>query len=101
VNGKYYVIAGTRPEFNEFIQRKALELFGKGEDISLSNFVFVNASDQLRGIECPHGWFIGSWRDRSNIHEILQQLLVRYIGEPIPENLKKIYNEILPSNSNP
>jgi hypothetical protein len=100
MNGKYYVIAGTRQEFNVFIQKKALELFGKGEDISLSNFVFVNASDQLKGVESPHGWFIGSWRERSNIFEIVYELRMRHFGT-MPEGLKKVIYEILPSNSNP
>jgi hypothetical protein len=97
---KYYVICGTVFEFNEFMQRKALELFGQGDtSISLSHFVYVNSSDQLKGLVDPHGWFVGTWRDRSNIHEILHVLRTRYLREPIPEGVKEAINEILPSQS--
>ena len=75
---KYYVICGNRQEYNEFIQRKAMELFGQGyTSVSLSDFIFVNSSDQLVGKVDPHGWFVGSWRDRSNIHQILHVLRTR------------------------
>jgi hypothetical protein len=97
---KYYVICGTRQEYNEFIQKKALELFGQGDtSVSLSQFVYVNSSDQLIGRVDPHGWFIGTWRDRSNIHEILHVLRTRYLKEKIPEAVKEAINEILPSQS--
>ena len=97
---KYYVICGTRQEYNEFIQRKALELFNQGDtSVSLSQFVYVNSSDQLRGLVDPHGWFVGTWRDRSNIHEILDVLRTRYLRETIPDSVKEAINEILPSQS--
>lgn len=98
MTGKYFVICGTRQEFNEFIQSKALDLFGQGDtSVSLSQFVYVNSSDQLVGRVDPHGWFIGSWRDRSNIHEILHVLRTRYLREKMPESVREIINEILPS----
>ena len=97
---KYYVICGNRQEYNEFIQRKAMELFGQGyTSVSLSDFIFVNSSDQLVGKVDPHGWFVGSWRDRSNIHQILHVLRTRYLRETIPDSVKEAINEILPSQS--
>ena len=100
MSDKYYVICGTRQEYNEFIQRKALELFNQGDtSVSLSQFVYVNSSDQLKGLVAPHGWFVGTWRDRSNIYEILHELRTRYFREKIPEGVKEAINEILPSQS--
>lgn len=96
---KYYVICGTRQEFNEFIQKKALELFGQGyTSVSLSNFVYVNSTDQLKGISNPHGWFVGSWKDRNNIYEIMHELRIRYT-DTVPLGLKEAMNEIFPSQS--
>ena len=97
---KYFVICGTRQEYNEFIQKKALELFGQGDtSVSLSDFVYVNSSEQLVGRVDPHGWFVGTWKDRSNIHEILHEMRMRYYSKELPEGLKKAINEILPSQS--
>ena len=96
---KYYVICGTRQEYNEFIQKKAMELFNQGDtSVSLSQFVYVNDSTSLKGYSEPHGWFIGTWRDRSNIHEIIHELRIHYYNG-LPEGLKKVIHEILPSQS--
>ena len=95
-----FVIAGTRQEYNEFIQKKALELFNQGDtSVSLSQFVYVNDSTSLKGYSEPHGWFVGTWRDRSNIYEIVHELRTRYYGAELPEGLKKAIYEILPSYS--
>ena len=100
MSDKYYVISGTRQEYNVFIQKKALELFNQGDtSVSLSKFVYVNSSQQLIGKVDPHGWFIGTWKDRSNIHEIIHELRTRYFREKIPEGVKEAINEILPSQS--
>ena len=77
MNGKYYVVCGNRNEFNEFIKRKAFELFGQGNtSISLSQFVHVDSVDKIRGIHEPTGWFYGTWRERSDIKNILKVLMV-------------------------
>ena len=98
MSDKYYVICGNRQEYNVFIQKKALELFNQGDtSVSLSQFVYVNSTNQLKGRVDPHGWFVGTWRDRSNIHEILHELRTRYLRETIPESVKEAIHEILPS----
>ena len=97
---KYYVICGTRQEYNVFIQKKALELFNQGDtSVSLSDFIYVNSSDQLKGLVDPHGWFVGTWRYRSNIFQIVHELRTRYLREKIPESVKEAINEILPGQS--
>jgi hypothetical protein len=89
---KYFVVAGTRQEFNNFIRQKAMELFGAGQThISLSDFIYVT-EDSIRGHSEPHGWFIGTWRNRSDIKEILFLLRIAQRGEN--EALTKIHEEI-------
>ena len=77
---KYYVIAGTRAEYNEFIVTKAKELFGMGQDISLSHFVYVSTEDTLQGVQEPTGWLYGSWRERADIKTLLPFLISRKRG---------------------
>ncbi len=75
MNGKYYVVCGNRHEFDYFINQKALDLFGKGNDsISLSHFVYVDGADRIKGISNPTGWFYGNWKNNPKIEEIMIQL---------------------------
>lgn len=94
---RYYVICGTRDEFQRFVTEKAADMWLAGNtNITLSNFVYVNSTEQLKGISSPHGWFVGSWRDRSDIQEIIFQLGYSYrdTGEKIPETIKDIAREL-------
>lgn len=95
MNGKYYIITGTRSEYNEFILRKSHELFSMGVDISLSHFVYVVNSDVLRGIENPTGWFYGTWRERPDIKPLMQELLARKRGFQNMEVLRKNFEDIM------
>ena len=74
--GKYLVVAGNRNEFQIFIKRKCQELWAPGYNISMSNFVYVAGEDQLRGYSNPQGFFVGTWRERNDIEQILNILLV-------------------------
>ena len=94
---KYYVICGNRNEFQIFVTKKAADMWLAGEtSVSLSNFVFVHSSEQLKGVSCPHGWFVGTWRDRSNIQEIVLELGFRYgsAGFVVPESITTIAREL-------
>ena len=72
MNGKYYVVCGNHNEFNDFIRRKAFELFGHGDtSISLSDFVYVDSKEKIIGIHEPTGWFYGTWKNNPNIEDIM------------------------------
>ena len=97
MNDKYYVICGNRNEFQEFVTKKAADMWMNGTtSVSLSNFVFVHSSEQLRGQSCPHGWFFGTWRGLSNIKEIVLQLALSYAtrGYMVPDNINNIAKEL-------
>jgi hypothetical protein len=94
MNEKYYVIAGTRNEFEVFRNNKCIELSRGGKTLSLSNFVYVALPIQLKGISSPHGWFIGTWRDRDNIKDIVNTLCVCY-DSGLPDTLLDIITETL------
>jgi hypothetical protein len=72
MNDRIFVISGTNEEYSRFIRIKCEELYrANNTSISLSNFVFVSSVDKLRGYRDPHGYFIGTWRSRRDIEEIL------------------------------
>lgn len=94
MNEKFYVIAGNRVEFENFRINKCTELSKEGKTVSYSNFVFVADPIQLRGVSSPHGWFIGSWRTRDNIRQIIQALCVCY-HSGLPDTVLDIVYEVL------
>ena len=97
MNEKYYVICGNHQEFQNFVTQKAGDMWVAGNtSVSLSNFVYVNGTEQLRGISSPHGWFVGTWRDRKDLQEIIMQLGYSYrgTGEKIPDNIINIAREL-------
>ena len=77
MTGKYLVIAGNRDQFREFIGRKAKQIWEEGHtSVTLSDFLYVGGPDQLRGYSNPQGFFVGTWRERNDIEQILNILLV-------------------------
>jgi hypothetical protein len=76
MQSKYFIIAGKKIEFDLFIRKKLSELYEAGNtSLTLSDFVYVSSRDTLRGHRNPHGYFIGAWRERSDIVEIFEQLI--------------------------
>lgn len=95
MNGKYYVIAGNALQAKEFIKRKALEMWNNGDTfISLSNFVYVADVLTLKGVSEPHGFFVGTWRERKDIMGILYQLMITTEDKELAEKFIELKNEI-------
>ena len=81
MNEHYFIICGTGQEFQDFIIRKAGEMWTSGDtSISMSNFVWVRSREQLMGIRNPHGWFYGTWYDLPDLQDIMTQLVLSTDG---------------------
>jgi hypothetical protein len=69
---KLFVIAGNRQQYDNWCsmviraKRYGPETF----------FIYVSGVDTLRGTSDPDGICVGSWQNRSDIQDILQQLFV-------------------------
>lgn len=59
-----YIIAGNVNEYQNWLFHQ-----------KTTNCRYVGGPDILRGIENPHGVFIGTWYERKDIQEILVRLL--------------------------
>lgn len=69
---KLFVIAGNRQQYDNWCstviraKRYGPETF----------FIYVNGADTLRGHSDPDGICVGTWQNRPDIQDILQQLFV-------------------------
>ena len=74
---KQLVIAGSYEQAQLWIQNDLAKRSAAGETtFNLSEYSIVHNQDQLRGMRDPKGIFVGSWRERKDIFEILNMLLV-------------------------
>jgi hypothetical protein len=86
---KTLVIAGTYHEANYWIIQDLGKKYPSNTSLSMSDYIIGHSADQLRGWRDPSGIFIGTWRERKDIFEILNMLLVNMT---IPSKHKIIQN---------
>ena len=89
MNEKIYVVAGTRWEANEWIMQDIEKKYPNDPSVTISNYVYVDSPNKLRGLNDPHGVFIGTWRSRNDIKEIVETLLQCCYRNPALEKIKK------------
>lgn len=89
---KRFVIAGDRRQADIWIKSNLEKRRASGETtLSWSDYVVMSNPDTIRGIRDPHGVFIGTWRERRDIIEIMEFLLARSQNNT---RLQEIYKEL-------
>jgi len=78
---KIFVIAGNIQQYNYYIKAKGFDKL----------YVYVSSPDTLRGHQDVHGVFIGTWRERKDIVDILDTLIIRTSSTDV---IKDMYKEI-------
>lgn len=73
---KTLVIAGTEHEANYWIIQDLGKRNFSPNSLAKSDYSIVHNQDQLRGMRDPKGVFVGTWKQRKDIFEILNMLLV-------------------------
>lgn len=92
---KIFVIAGTGEEARRWINGNIEKRAKSGETTySLSDYCYVATPDKLRGIQNPHGVFVGNWLGRPDILEIVEALLMA--STIVNPALGKIYRDLKP-----
>jgi hypothetical protein len=90
---KVYVIAGTATEARNWIDSNIRKRHASGNtSVSLSDYVTITSAITLRGIVDPHGVFVGSWKDRLDIEEIVEALFM--CSHAVNRDLEKIRNDV-------
>lgn len=89
---KTFVIAGNSEQARQWIREHIAKRQQRGETtLSLSEYVTVDGADKLRGTRDPHGVFIGTWIDRTDLDPIFQQLLT---ATDITQNSHRVINQM-------
>lgn len=97
---KTFVIAGNHEQAKHWINNHLKKRQAAGETtLSSSEYVIVHGSDVLRGRGEVHGVFIGTWRERGDIEEIVEILFTQKIH--VSPQLEKIRKEILLKSTRP
>lgn len=89
--GKYYVIAGNRSEYTDWKRRNCVGMLNDNKVESLHDIVYVHSVDSIRGVSNPQGIFIGTWYNRIDIDQILNQLTVAMNDTNKLEPIKKAW----------
>jgi hypothetical protein len=79
MSDKIYVIPGTGVQGYDYVKKQCAKRYADGDtSVSMSEYVIITEGlvNRLRGIRNPHGVFIGSWRQRKDLHDICVQLNV-------------------------
>ena len=90
---KIFVIAGNKYQAEDWIKKNLEKRAMSGETtISRSQYVYVDDATKLRGIRDPRGVFIGTWRERWDIREVVETLMIQSIH--VNPTLGKIWGEV-------
>ena len=89
------IVAGNHMEFTAYKRQKlnqALMNDDAGLGMEVQAYRYVDSADKLRGMRDVTGVFIGSWRSRKDILEIVAQL--RFMMTQRNHALEKVWNEL-------
>lgn len=90
---KIYVIAGNKEQANSWIKSNLDKRMKSGETtLSWSDYVYLDSPLKLRGVQDPRGVFIGTWRDRPDIEELVEALFIACIH--VNRALERVRSEI-------
>ena len=95
---KIFVIAGNSSQAIKWMKGNNQKRWDNGDtSATLSDYVIVENPTIMRGHRNPHGVFIGTWKDRPDIMDIVMALMnATYETNP---KLRKIWNEIYPNSA--
>ena len=74
---KIFVIAGDYGQFKLFRANLADYLIREGIEVRTNDIVYVSKPSYLYGFRDVAGYFVGTWRDRDDIEEIVSMLAHR------------------------
>ena len=90
MNERIFIIAGNHEQYKNWVKKNIDRIYeaDPSRSISLSNFVYVSGPEQFRGHNEVHGYFVGTYRDRPDIRDIVRE--IRRINQ-IPHS-----NQVIP-----
>lgn len=90
---RIFVIAGNRQQADQWIKNDLEKRKNSGvTTLSWSDYVVVSDASRVRGVSDPRGVFIGTWRDRVDIKDVVEALLTQSVH--VNPTLGKIWGEV-------
>lgn len=81
---KIFVIAGTSSQALDWIRNNQKKRYANGDtDIGMGDYVIVSGVNKLLGVRDPHGVFVGTWKQRVDLVQILNQLYAISPNNPL------------------
>jgi len=87
-----FVIAGNTHQANEWIQKDIKRREILREVISMKDYRIVHDVSSIRGFQDPHGVFVGTWKQRVDILQIVETLMMQSVY--VNKLLGKVYSEV-------
>lgn len=79
---KTFVVAGNIQQANDWVKKDLEKRKNNGvTTLSWSDYCIVTDAKRIRGIDNPHGVFIGTWRERPDLRDIISILMVSTRGQ--------------------
>lgn len=74
---KIYVLAGNYDQFLYF-RRQLIEAMAENSlESSQYDVVYIMTRDHIRGVRNPFGYFVGTFQERFDYQDIINELMVR------------------------
>ena len=70
MNARYFIVAGTHAEYQRWVMSNVFR-FPPSTD-----FMWVQGSVVFRGYTNPHGFFVGTFRSRADLYEIVTTIIM-------------------------
>lgn len=76
MNRKIFVVAGSYEQHQTWVRKHIAKEYQENPHctLSLSNYVYVSGPEMFRGHNEVHGYFVGSYRERNDIKDIVQEI---------------------------
>ena len=91
-NNKYFIVAGTLAEFRTWVQLNR----GRFAYNTLYDFIYVDRPMVFLGHTNPHGFFVGTFRQRPDLFEIVQTIITNSSAMSA-QAIKEFIDRVLPS----
>ena len=73
---RYFIVAGNHAEYKNWFWKRFWKNRSRFPDNNISDFIWVHSSDVFRGSANPHGFFIGTFRSRADLYDIVQTIIM-------------------------
>ena len=70
MSARYFIVAGTHAEYQRWVMSNVFR-FPPSTD-----FMWVQGSVVFRGYTNPHGFFVGTFRSRADLYEIVTTIIM-------------------------